>query len=142
VARALPHPRPVEAARYLAVLDRRLAALAQLAALGTTTPRRLGLDRATRGLARRFLRRFEGAWDDGDENLVRGYLDRWRRPSEDPGVAAARSLLEAAAALSRIRARRGTFAFFLWEMESMLTLTGDLARIPAHSKARSARGGC
>jgi hypothetical protein len=141
VAGLVPGPRPPETALFLRLLDRRLSALAEVAVGKPVAPARLGADRGSRALARRFLRRYEGSWDDGDENLVRGHLDRWSRPGEDSRGAAARSLLAAAEELSRIKARWETLAFLLWEMESMLTLPGDLARIPGHQKARPLRGG-
>jgi len=74
---------------------------------------------------RRFLASHEGAWDDGDENLVRGYLDRWIPQGDDPLVAAAGGLSEAAVALAGLRARPETLWFFLWEMESMLAAVAD-----------------
>ena len=81
-------------------------------------------------------------WDDGDENLVRGYLDRWLRPGEDAEAGAAASLLSAAAAVAALEARPGTLFFLLWEMESMLTSPGDIARIPgATGKGRPHPGG-
>jgi hypothetical protein len=55
-------------------------------------------------VARRFLASHEGAWDDGDENLVRGYLDRWLREGDDPVAGAARG--RSAAALARAGSRR------------------------------------
>jgi hypothetical protein len=70
---------------------------------------------------RRFLRPLEGSWHDGDENLVRGFLDRWVRPGRDPRVAAARGLVEAADALARMAPRPETLWFYLWEMESLLS---------------------
>ncbi|MBI3931861.1 MAG: hypothetical protein HY317_00470 [Acidobacteria bacterium] len=118
VRRALPRPRPESATAFLALLDRRLRRLASV----TGGPRGAGWNEpaASRALARRFLEPLEGTWDDGDENLVRGYLDRWVAAGEDAERAAAGGLLEAAGALSRIEARAGTLWFFLWEMESVL----------------------
>jgi hypothetical protein len=124
VAAQLPRPRPKDAAAYLALLDRRMKALERAASGDATDARRPGSPGREHALARRFLRRFEGAWDDGDENLVRGYLDRWTRGPEAPDRAAARSLVEAATELSRLEARPGTLFFFLWEMESMLASSG------------------
>jgi hypothetical protein len=72
-------------------------------------------------LARRFLRPLVGTWDDGDENLVRGYLDRWVAAGADPVRAAARGLAEAAAALAAIESRPATLWFLLWELESVLS---------------------
>jgi hypothetical protein len=112
VASALPRPRPRDAAAFLALVDKRMKALER----GTLPVCASG----ERGLARRFLRGFEESWDDGDENLVRGYLDRWARGPDAPDRAAALSLLEAAGELTRVGARPGALFFFLWEMESML----------------------
>jgi hypothetical protein len=109
VRRALRRPLSPTSRRYLWLLDRRLATLAAGRAPGPAA--------ADRKLARRFLARVAGHWDDGDENLVRGYLDSGgRRGARDaPGA-----LLEAADGLGRIAARPATLWFFLWEMESML----------------------
>jgi hypothetical protein len=109
VRRSLGRP-SLEARRYLELLDRRLAALAE-----GRVPRATA---AGRRLARRFLTPLTGSWDDGDENLVRGYLDRWQRSGT--GQDAPRALLAAADDLGRIAARPGTLWFFLWEMESVL----------------------
>ena len=79
----------------------------------------LGLRPADRILARGFLRPLEATWHDGDENLVRGYLDRWTGAGEQ-APAAARALLEAAQALPAMGARAEALWFYLWEMESML----------------------
>jgi hypothetical protein len=125
---------------YLALLEARLRGLVAVAEGRGQWPR---VSRPERTLARRVLRKLEGAWDDGDENLVRGFLDKWLGPAEEPAVAAARSLLSAAAALAPIRSRPGTLYFLLWEMESMLTSSGEIARIPAQSSVnRSGPGGC
>ena len=119
VRRALPHRPGRETQRYLGLLDRRFAALARLAA-GESGGSDAGLNPADRALARRHLAAREGDWHDGDENLVRGYLDRWEK-AEPRGVAApARALLEGAAALAAIGAPPGALWFFLWEMESIL----------------------
>jgi hypothetical protein len=71
-------------------------------------------------LARRFLEPLDGLWDDGDEELVRGYVDRWLRQEEDPKRAAARALVTAARELAGLETRRETLWFFLWELESVL----------------------
>jgi hypothetical protein len=77
-----------------------------------------GRRREERALALRALARREASWHDGDENLVRGYLDRWGR---DPGPRErAGGLLEAAAALVAIDPPASALWFFLWEMESVL----------------------
>jgi hypothetical protein len=111
---------PPAAPDYLRLLERRLSALSERAREHTVTRDALGLGPADRALARRFLRPLEGSWDDGDENLVRGYLDRWLRPGQDAGVATARSLLEAADGLASMDARPPALWFLLWAMESML----------------------
>jgi hypothetical protein len=108
---ALGDPSP-QARRYLALLDRRLVALAA-GRIPRTTP-------DERALARRFLAGVTGRWDDGDENLVRGYLDRWQPPGAGAPEDTVRPLLAAAQDLGRIAARPGALWFFLWEMESML----------------------
>lgn len=141
VAAALPEPRPPEAARYLALLARRLRWLRARADGHPRAAARLVASTEDRLLARRFLRRFEELWDDGDENLVRGYLDRFRSGGGDPGRAAARSLLEAAHELAGILTRPGTLFFFLWELESMLTSPGEIVMIPAVSRRRAPGGG-
>jgi hypothetical protein len=123
--RLLGAERAEQARDYLALLDDRLAALAALAAGGPLGQGDLRTSPADRALARRFLASHEGAWDDGDENLVRGYLDRWVRDGVDPLAAAARGLGEAAVALARMRARPETLWFFLWEMESVLSALAD-----------------
>jgi hypothetical protein len=105
-------------ARYLALLDRRFAALAR-AARGDLRGITAEGD-AERSFARRFLQSIAVEWDDGDENLVRGFLDRWLRPGADAALFAARDLLEGADTLARISSRKSTLAFFLWEMESVL----------------------
>jgi hypothetical protein len=116
--------RTVQTRAYLALLDDRLAALASLAAEGRLASGDLCVRPADRALARRFLAAHEGAWDDGDENLVRGFLDRWIREG-DPVVGTARGLSEAAAALGAMRARPETLWFFLWELESVLSALAD-----------------
>ena len=64
---------------------------------------------------------------------MRGYLDRWTRPGDDPRVDAARGLVRAADELARIAPRPETLWFYLWEMESRLAAlapgTGPRARI-------------
>lgn len=128
VRKALPRPLGVDASAYLALLDRRLTVLE---AQGGETRLAALADRTAHELARRVLRRFEGTWDDGDENLVRGYLDRWVAEGADPERAAARGLAEAASALGSMAARPATIWFFLWEMESVLAgFVADKARGP------------
>jgi hypothetical protein len=113
-------PRPVDRAdeAYLRLVDRRLAALAPMARGKSPFPADPGRRREERALALRALARREASWHDGDENLVRGYLDRWGR---DPGPRErAGGLLEAAAALVAIDPPASALWFFLWEMESVL----------------------
>ena len=90
--------------------------------------RALGLLKADRRLARRALGPLEARWHDGDENLVRGLLDRWGPPGGEAGSVIARRLLDAAAELARIDARPETWWFFLWEMESVLALVAGEGR--------------
>jgi hypothetical protein len=116
--RALPPSRDRTDEAFLRLLDRRLAALERVAGGRKTGPAGAGMTRAERALARRVLGRRHAAWHDGDENLVRGTLDRWgtdRGPGER-----ARGLLEAASALAAIDPPPGVLWFFLWEMESVL----------------------
>ena len=110
---------------YLVLLDERLAALSDLAAGRACEAAGLRVAAADRALARRFLSAHRYDWDDGDENLVRGYLDRWTKEDEDPLTAAARGLSEAADALGAMRARPETIWFFLWELESVLSGLAD-----------------
>ena len=117
--RALPRPLDTGAESYLRLLDRRFAALARIANAGARGAQ-AGMQGSDRALARRYLATQKADWHDGDENLVRGYLDRWEK-AEPRGVAApARALLEGAAALAAIGAPPGALWFFLWEMESIL----------------------
>jgi hypothetical protein len=141
VAAALPRPRPPEARAFLQLLDRRLRWLQARADGRPRAAARLVALPAERALARRFLRRLQGSWDDGDENLVRGHLDRFRPAVADPGRDAAWSLVATATELSGILARPGTLFFFLWELESMLTSPGDIAMIPAVPRKRTPHGG-
>ena len=110
---------------YLALLDDRLATLSALAAGRPAETGGLRTAPADRALARRFLSAHRREWDDGDENLVRGFLDRWTREGDDPLVATARGLSEAADALGAMRARPETIWFFLWELESVLSALAD-----------------
>jgi len=103
--------------RYLDLIDVRLDALADVAAGRRAN---LALGSANRALSRRFLEPLRESWDDGDENLVRGFLDRWVSAEADPVVARARALLDGASELARMSLRSATLWFFLWEMESML----------------------
>jgi len=101
---------------YLALLEERLRALARVAGEDAPFPANLGSAESRRG-ARHLLDGLEGEWDDGDETLVRDELDSWG-PGDRREVA--RRLLRAAEILGHIDCRRGTVAFFLWEMESLL----------------------
>lgn len=118
--RALPAPGSNASRTYLELLDRRFAALQAIAAGAPAAD--LGCTRRDRALARRVLRPLEAEWHDGDENLVRGFLDRWTGAGEDARVVTARRVVEAATALLRMEARAQAWWFFLWEMESLLPL--------------------
>jgi hypothetical protein len=116
---------------FLELLEHRLTALRNVAAGRGTWPHP---NRCERALVQRVLRHREGSWDDGDENLVRGYLDRWSRAGAgDAEASAAASLLAAVDAIGALEARPGTLFFLLWEMESMLTSPEDIARIRRES---------
>ena len=121
---ALPTGRARASGPFIALLERRLLALEAIASGRAQTMRERPAERAR---ARRFLAPLEGSWHDGDENLVRGFLDRWQGPGEDGGVARARGLLRAARDLAAIAPPPATLWFFLWEMESVLR---DLAPGP------------
>jgi hypothetical protein len=120
VARARPAPGSDASQGYLALLDRRFAALETIAAGAPAAD--LGWTRRDRALARRVLRQLEARWHDGDENFVRGFLDHWTGPGEDRRAVTARRLVAAATELLRIEARPQAWWFFLWEMESLLAL--------------------
>lgn len=119
VRRAWPRPIDDGAERYLRLLDRRFVALAHVARGGArgALP---GLRPADRALARRYLAARKAEWHDGDENLVRGHLDRWERGARPSAAEPARALLDGASALAAIGAPPGALWFFLWEMESVL----------------------
>jgi hypothetical protein len=119
VRRALPRPLGRGAKDFLRLLDRRFATLASIVA-GHARGAEAGLRSADRALARRFLEPREGDWHDGEENLVRGYLDHWDTGANPSGAEPARALLDGAAALAAIGAPPGALWFFLWEMESIL----------------------
>jgi len=119
VRRALPRPLDLAAQRYLRLLDRRFAAVARIAAGAEARAVGAGMRPQERALARRFFAR--RSWHDGDENLVRGYLDRWEKGPGPGGEARrARGVLEGASALSGIGPPPAALWFFLWEMESVL----------------------
>jgi hypothetical protein len=128
VRRALPHPVPRAGTAYLSLLDRRLAALAECALGREASAEDLGVRAEDRAVATRFLEPLEGTWHDGDENLVRGYLDRWVRPGQDAAVAAARALIDAAGALAAMGARAEALWFYLWQLETMLESVAARAR--------------
>lgn len=107
---------------YVALLDRRFAALSAAARGEPATRMAVGLGRRERALARRVLRTLEARWHDGDENLVRGTLDAWLARGEATPVEAARRILAAGEELLRIHARAEAWWFYLWEMESLLPL--------------------
>jgi hypothetical protein len=121
VRAALPRPIGRAAEGYLRLLDRRFAAVAQIAAGSTVRGTGAGMAREDRTRARKFMAPREGVWHDGDENLVRGYLDRWERSAgRASAVLRSRALLEGASALVAMGAPPGALWFFLWEMESVL----------------------
>jgi hypothetical protein len=119
VRRALPRPLDRGAKGFLRLLDRRFVTLASIVA-GHARGAEAGLRSADRALARRFLEPREGDWHDGEENLVRGYLDRWDTGAHPRDAEPARALLDGASALAAIGAPPGALWFFLWEMESIL----------------------
>jgi CheY-like chemotaxis protein len=100
----------LDRAEYVSLLRRRLAALEG----GGPLPRRAPAERV---LARRVMETIEGDWHDGDENLVRGRLDAWRRGPD--ASSDARAVLETARELVRIEPRPATIRFFLWAQESL-----------------------
>lgn len=111
-------PGATEAERsYLALLDRRLAALDAVAAARPASARDLGLEAKDVATARRFLRPREGSWHDGDENLVRGHVET---AGPDAAAGRARRLADTAALLARIAPRAETVWCFLWLMETAL----------------------
>jgi len=122
IRETLPSPAP----GFLRLLKRRLEALDAVAR--GADPERLCCGPEDRARVRRFLATRAGRWDDGDESLVRGYLDRWTPPGGDSWRAAARRLREAARALGGQEVRRETLWFFLWEMESILKGLGEPGR--------------
>ncbi len=137
---ALPTARARSAGPFLGLLARRLQALRAIAE-GRAGAVPSGA--ANRALARRFLAPFEATWNDGDENLVRGFLDGWTRTDEEPRVAEAQRLCRAAHALARMETRPETLWFFLWAMESVLAGlapdTGPRARIRSVRKRTPGR---
>lgn len=124
---------------FLELLERRLGALREVAEGRGAWPRP---NRCERALVRSVLHGRQGSWDDGDENLVRGYLDRWTPAGSEADASTAASLIAAADAIGSVAARPGTLFFLLWEMESMLTSPEDIARIRRESgKHRPHPGG-
>jgi CheY-like chemotaxis protein len=121
--RALADVDPTDARPYLERLPERLERLGAVAsgrapAAGAPSPE-----------VKRVVAAIEGGWHDGDENLVRGWLDRWGAASG--AAATARILLEAVGELERIGPSPGTLRFFLWEMESVLAGLAWAAAEPA-----------
>jgi len=119
VRQTLPRPLDRSAERYLRLLDRRFAALTLIAS-GSARGALAGLQPSDRALARRYLAARKADWHDGDENLVRGHLDRWERGARPSAAEPARALVDGASALAAIGAPPGALWFFLWEMESIL----------------------
>ena len=106
---------------YLGLLARRLEHLERLVHGGAVEPWRD--THAERALGRRFVRSREGTWNDGDENLVRAWLDPWpSKRAEADAQAWARGMLTAATRLAEIEARAETLWFFLWELEGRWAL--------------------
>ena len=101
VRRALGGADPSVVRPYLARLPGRLERLAAEAG-GRPTGAAGGEERAA---VERLLAAIEGDWHDGDENLVRGWLDRWRFDLDRAETA--RALLGAVAELERIRPGAG-----------------------------------
>jgi CheY-like chemotaxis protein len=128
--RALARVERGDSRRYVALVAARLRSLAAVAD-GRAPARDLAPTPVERELARRVLAAIEGAWDDGDENLVRGWLDGPRAPGAGTDDDGARSLLAAAQALVRIAPRPATMRFFLWEMESILAGLAEPAALSA-----------
>lgn len=112
-------PRLADDEAYVVLLARRLARLEELA-YGSAdeawheTP-------AEGALGRHFVQQREACWSDGDENLIREWLDPWLPASVALDLrATARHLLAAAGRLAEIDARAETLWFFLWELEVRL----------------------
>ena len=101
----------------MALLDRRLSAVASVAAARSATADDLGLAARDAALARAFLRPREATWHDGDENLVRGHVEAG---GTDSAALQARRLLDTADLLARIAPRIETVWCFLWLMEAAL----------------------
>jgi hypothetical protein len=100
---------------YLELLGRRLRALE-----AGRLPRSTADERR---LARGILRRREGTWHDGDENLVRGLIGDWATGADDAEIA--RRWYDAAGRLASMQPRPQTVWFLLWSLES--ALAADLA---------------
>ncbi|MGE0455451.1 MAG: hypothetical protein AB7O37_14895 [Vicinamibacteria bacterium] len=104
---------------YLASLTGRLGLVERLLAAETEPAadelRRLAGESR---LTRRVLRRIEGAWHDGDENRVRGHLDRFVRAGESRTRAALAGARAAASDLVSGEAGPGAVRFLLFALES------------------------
>jgi hypothetical protein len=115
---------------HLNRLGRQLSTHGAEADHGTPTDRRLGQ------AARRVLQRLQSAWNDGDENRVRGYLDGALPDLEAATVAHARRLLQCAADLAATGVRAETLWFFAWYLES--ALSAELAIRPRLTRTTDA----
>lgn len=97
---------------HLDALIRRLAPVAPERAAD-------GAGSATRARqARRVLECLQSCWNDGDENLVRGGLDRVLPVVPPAEVAHAHRLLDCARDLAAMNARPETLWFFAWYLEA------------------------
>jgi hypothetical protein len=109
-------PRLADDETYVLLLARRLARLEEWARGGADES--WHETRAERALGRDFVRQREACWSDGDENLIREWLDPWLPASVAlDRRATAQHLLAAAGRLAEIDARAETLWFFLWEVE-------------------------
>ncbi len=129
---------PADAGAARAYLDRLPGRLERLAAVARhrLEPASLAPTAVQRDETRRVLHSIEGDWHDGDENLVRGWLDCWHCGSDPAAVA--RTLLDALDAIERIEPGPGTLRFFLWELESVLAGLDERPERPAGVSERPA----
>jgi hypothetical protein len=117
LARAFaPSPR---APAIAALVERRLRALADVAAGRSLHPRRREALRRSH-LVQRALRRVEGSWHDGDANAVRDLVGAWGDGSLRTDPERARRFLSAADALTAAEAPEATLLCLLFELESAL----------------------